>query len=838
MERRTAAGIMLPLLLMSLFVLVFDAHTAEAIGIIYIRADGSVDPSTSPIHRDVDTYTLTENITNSIVIEKDNIVFDGGGHTIRSAAVYPLELKGLELLGRKNVTVKSTRITNFQWCIFLQNSTNNTIEGNNITAKTRNIFSTYGIGMLSSSNNTATSNYISMNDVGVDVDGSSNYNSIVGNTVVGNGLVGIRFAFSSNYNTLRGNDITIGAYGVYVIASSKYNSIVENNITTGGEGICLESSSNNILSGNNLRNNRWGIDLLGSSSNNSIIGNSITGYNNTGTIWGIILDSSSNNKICGNYIAANNVLSTYNFGITLLAHSISNIISGNNVTKNDFGIDITSSSDYNSVYNNEVAANNNAGIRISSSSNNCINRNDITKNGEGVLLASSSSCNSISENNIVGNFHGVHLDQAFSNRISKNNIITNALEGITLESSSNNSIFENKITADNRTDPYDSGIRMLSSSNNSIIENALTGHGLLISTSYRNFVMNNTVNGKPLVYLEGESEYQVSDAGQVVLVRCNRIRVQNLDLSRATIGVQLVETNNSDVSGNNITANSYAGVMLVSSSGNLIIENSIMDNARGINLVSSLNNVIYRNNFIDNTYHVFNINSINAWEDDYPGGGNYWGGYRGVDSKSGVHQDAPGSDGMGDEPYVVDEDNLDHYPLMKPHGAPFGAYDAAVINLAPSVMHAYLGWYVDINVTVRNKGDLAENRTVAIYCDSRIIGLQTVTLAPNTDVLLSFTWNTTSTLPGNCTLIATVNIVLAESDTFDNTLDAKVIVKILGDINGDDKVDTKDLALAAIAFGGYLGRPGWDSEADLNRDGRTDIRDLVIIAKNFGKTYP
>lgn len=55
------------------------------------------------------------------------------------------------------------------------------------------------------------------------------------------------------------------------------------------------------------------------------------------------------------------------------------------------------------------------------------------------------------------------------------------------------------------------------------------------------------------------------------------------------------------------------------------------------------------------------------------------------------------------------------------------------------------------------------------------------------------------------------------------------------DLNFDLKVDIKDLAIAAEAFGSYPGHPKWNPVADLNQDDKVDIRDLVAIAKSYGK---
>jgi hypothetical protein len=58
-----------------------------------------------------------------------------------------------------------------------------------------------------------------------------------------------------------------------------------------------------------------------------------------------------------------------------------------------------------------------------------------------------------------------------------------------------------------------------------------------------------------------------------------------------------------------------------------------------------------------------------------------------------------------------------------------------------------------------------------------------------------------------------------------------------GDINRDGKVDMKDVAIAAMAFGSYAGHPRWNSIADENEDGKIDMRDIAVICRNFGEIY-
>lgn len=58
-----------------------------------------------------------------------------------------------------------------------------------------------------------------------------------------------------------------------------------------------------------------------------------------------------------------------------------------------------------------------------------------------------------------------------------------------------------------------------------------------------------------------------------------------------------------------------------------------------------------------------------------------------------------------------------------------------------------------------------------------------------------------------------------------------------GDLNGDHKVNIKDVALVASAFGSYPGHERWNQIADINRDNKVNIRDIVFVAANYGNTY-
>jgi parallel beta-helix repeat protein len=132
----------------------------------------------------------------------------------------------------------------------------------------------------------------------------------------------------------------------------------------------------------------------------------------------------------------------------------------------------------------------------------------------------------------------------------------------------------------------------------------------------------------------------------------------NTIINNAYAGIMLdANCLNNSISGNYVVSNSD-GIFLGSSSGNVISGNTIENNyERGIGLGLSSNNVVYHNNFINNRYQATTNGSINIWDSGYPSGGNYWTDYDGQDLDE---------DGIGDNPYVIDANNQDRYPLMKP----------------------------------------------------------------------------------------------------------------------------------------------------------------------------
>jgi hypothetical protein len=63
-------------------------------------------------------------------------------------------------------------------------------------------------------------------------------------------------------------------------------------------------------------------------------------------------------------------------------------------------------------------------------------------------------------------------------------------------------------------------------------------------------------------------------------------------------------------------------------------------------------------------------------------------------------------------------------------------------------------------------------------------------------------------------------------------------ISLLEDLNGDGRVDVKDVAAVTLAFGSYPGHPRWNPLADLNKDGRVDVKDVALVSRAFGSESP
>ena len=149
---------------------------------------------------------------------------------------------------------------------------------------------------------------------------------------------------------------------------------------------------------------------------------------------------------------------------------------------------------------------------------------------------------------------------------------------------------------------------------------------------------NITFSGEYPIVVEESVNVQISEnnvadnLNQIDVLNSTRVSVVNNEMTNnGNGGIALTNSNNNTLSGNIIASNSLSGLYLFQSDYNVIVRNSLQLNGR----------------------NVYVRNSTDYWDDGFEG--NYWSNYTGIDADN---------DGVGDTPFVLDANNVDHHPLM------------------------------------------------------------------------------------------------------------------------------------------------------------------------------
>lgn len=231
------------------------------------------------------------------------------------------------------------------------------------------------------------------------------------------------------------------------------------------------------------------------------------------------------------------------------------------------------------------------------------------------------------------------------------------------------------------------------------------------NTRVKGFTVRNGVNGIRMApwtsgHVIEDNIVLYNDQGISGHYDCKNITVYNNTITLNNVcGVEMLFSN-STISNNLICNNGNADNWLWSSGieitmgvgpadiyciNNTIVGNTIRDNNYGIYAIRySVKNTFIHNNFINNTKQIYG--SMNMHNDTFLE--NYWSDYTGFDLYGGSYQNETGSDGIGDTPYIIDENNIDHYPLMNPYSTPPPpAYALTIITTAGGTTDPNPGTY-------------------------------------------------------------------------------------------------------------------------------------------------
>jgi parallel beta-helix repeat protein len=278
------------------------------------------------------------------------------------------------------------------------------------------------------------------------------------------------------------------------------------------------------------------------------------------------------------------------------------------------------------------------------------------------------NCSNVNVKNIQINNTDMGILGAYSFNITiENNDVMVTDAGIWFHESSNTSIINNNVM-----NIEESGIGFYRSSNNDIIANNdiknVGGYGIFfLNDGNNNIITNNSVSE--------------ANKDGILLWYSSYNTISNNDVSNNDWGISVGEvSNNNIITSNNVIRNNLDGIGIGNSINNIITDNNIIENnGTGIALYLTFNTIIYHNNIIDNAVQAFDDLNGNIWNDTYPSGGNYWSDFDepsegAYDDYQGPNQDIFGSDdivdngsgaGGGLNPYVIDSDSQDYYPLLK-----------------------------------------------------------------------------------------------------------------------------------------------------------------------------
>jgi len=562
------------------------------------------------------------------------------------------ENSGIYLGGSSYNTLSHNKCTeNDRWGIFLYVDSQHNYLFNNTCSRNK-----YGIYIYISHNHTLHRNTITDNDIGIWLRGSSDDNRAYYNTIVNNTDYGIDASRSINatdnwwgddsgpYHPVenpegKGDNVTddvifdpwlkrlvhnINKDIFYWTIQEAIDDADPDDTIKVSEGVYYENiiinktltligsgSANTTIDGGEEGNvveitadwcNVSGFKMLGSGR----------GFRHAGiTVW------SNYNRFAGNNCSENS------WGIYLNAFD-NNAIINNTCSFNRYhGINLDYSSNC-TITNNTCSKNNDHGIRLWAADNNTLANNTCFDNGGyGIYLLSSSTGNVISRNICSDNEEGICVQGSGSTTLSNNTCFDND-RGIYLE------VSENIILSNNTL--VNNSVYLLGSRSVTLLGNVMNNGGVTIggeeAGEWDSHVIDssNTVNGKPIYYYVSSHNVTVpEDAGQIILVDCGNMTLENQDLGNCSVGIRLAYCANITLANNScrwsdsgirirsseqltitnctLSNNKYEGIHLEKSTDIILANNSCQDNGGpGISLTTCVNAILVNNSCLGNRH--------------------------------------------------------------------------------------------------------------------------------------------------------------------------------------------------------------------------------------------
>jgi len=207
-------------------------------------------------------------------------------------------------------------------------------------------------------------------------------------------------------------------------------------------------------------------------------------------------------------------------------------------------------------------------------------------------------------------------------------------------------------------------------------------------------------------------------------------------------------------------------------------------------------------------------------------------------------------EGLTVDTYLLDPNLVDltasytwntlHYKFVGPAGPPPSVHDIAITKILPASNFVANDSSLSIAVTVADNGGFTETVTVSVFIDNgtNVAPSQNTTLTSGTSTVLTFIWNATGWDLGSYNITAAAPLG-GDATPSDNSLKYGTPIQVtppglFGDVNGDNVVDMKDIALIVAAYNTWPGKARWNPNCDLDQNGLVNLRDIIIDVMNYG----
>jgi hypothetical protein len=202
-------------------------------------------------------------------------------------------------------------------------------------------------------------------------------------------------------------------------------------------------------------------------------------------------------------------------------------------------------------------------------------------------------------------------------------------------------------------------------------------------------------------------------------------------------------------------------------------------------------------------------------------------------------------DGIWDHPYVIDSENQDRYPLVKPWPTIPITVDVNPKSLNLKSKGNWITVYMEVPVFYDvNNIDVASIKLNNAFSvdfsaptqigDHDMDGISDLMVKFNRTQLESYIYNVLGIKYGQVTFEITGKLI--DGTPFEGS--DTIQVNYAGDINNDGTINIVDLGVISAHWypGPPIGPLGYDVNADINRDGMVNLLEVAIISANWGAT--